>query len=131
MISAQVYVGVKLNNFDWGPPAAFEGDRGRERRRTKTAQILLVCAGVLFTNISAWLARELVRELTRDDGLYLPEVHAHPLVYDATLSRHWCDLCGTPIRRGGAWRCELLRGNQLQAPHDCVCAMASQDNSHR
>ena len=67
MISAQVYVGVKLNNFDWGPPAAFEGDRSRERRRTKTAQILLVCAGVLFTNISAWLARELVRELTRED----------------------------------------------------------------
>jgi hypothetical protein len=124
LISAQVYVGVKLNNFDWGPPSDFEGDRGRERRRTKTAQILLVCAGVLFTNISAWLARELVRELTRDDGLYLPEVHAHPLVYDATLSRHWCDLCGTPIRRGGAWRCELLRGNQI----DCVCAMASQDN---
>ena len=61
-------MGVKLNNFDWGPPAAFEGDRGRERRHTKTAQILLVCAGVLFTNISAWLARELVRELTRDDG---------------------------------------------------------------
>ena len=103
----QVYVGIKLNNFDWGPPSDFEGDRGRERRRTKTAQILLVCAGVLFTNISAWLARELVRELTRDDGLYLPEVHAHPLVYDATLSRHWCDLCGTPIRRGGAWRCKL------------------------
>ena len=44
---------------------------------------------------------------TGDDGLYLPEVHAHPLVYDATLSRHWCDLCGTPIRRGGAWRCKL------------------------
>ena len=68
---------------------------------------MLVCAGVLFTNVSVWLARELVRELTRDDGLYLPEVHAHPLVYDATLSRHWCDLCGTPIRRGGAWRCKL------------------------
>lgn len=103
----QVYVGVKINGFAWGPPANFAGDRVKERRHTKTAQILLVCAGVLFTNISLWLARELVRELTRDDGLYLPDVHAHPLVYDATLSRHWCDLCSTPIRRGGAWRCKL------------------------
>ena len=49
-------------------PTKRSGRRGRERRRTKTAQVLLVCAGVLFTNVSAWLARELVRELTRDDG---------------------------------------------------------------
>ena len=48
-----------------------------------------------------------VRELTQDDALCLPEVHAHPLVYHATLSRHYCDICGMPIRRGGAWRCKL------------------------
>ena len=47
----------------------------------KTAQILLVCAGVLFTNVSAWLARELVRELTRDDWLEISnERSAHPFV---------------------------------------------------
>ncbi|KAH8094979.1 ATPase [Aureococcus anophagefferens] len=75
----QVYVGMKVNAFD----------------------------SVLFTNVMVYIARELVKELTRDEGLFLPKVHAHPLVFDADLCRHWCDLCSTPIRRGGAWRCKL------------------------
>jgi len=105
--SMQIYVGVKINGFAWGPDNEVTGDHAEARRKTKTAQILLVCAGVLFTNIQAWLARELVKELTRDSGLFLPAVHAHPLVYDGTICRHWCDVCSTPIRRGGAWRCKL------------------------
>ena len=108
----QVYVGMKVNTFEWGPDNATGLERHSEaraeaRRKTRVAQILLTCSSVLFTNVMVYIARELVKELTRDEGLFLPKVHAHPLVFDADLCRHWCDLCSTPIRRGGAWRCKL------------------------
>jgi len=105
--ACQVYVGVKVNAFRWGPPADLDlGGRARAeaRKRTRVAQILLMCSSVLFTNVAAraagvarprarrdvrrrYVSRELVRELTRDDGLFLPAVHAHPLVFDGTLRR--------------------------------------------
>ncbi|KAH8060061.1 ATPase [Aureococcus anophagefferens] len=108
----QVYVGMKVNTFEWGPDdatglARHSEARAEARRKTRVAQILLTCSSVLFTNVMVYIARELVKELTRDEGLFLPKVHAHPLVFDADLCRHWCDLCSTPIRRGGAWRCKL------------------------
>ena len=83
-----------------------EADRAEARRRTRSLQILLMCMSVVFTNVAAWVSRELVKELSRDAGLYLPAVHAHPLVFDGgVLGYHWCDLCGSRILRDGAWRC--------------------------
>ncbi|KAJ8606746.1 hypothetical protein CTAYLR_009737 [Chrysophaeum taylorii] len=92
--ACQVYVGVKVNRYEW-------------RRDAKTAEVVLMCSSVLWTNVAAFAAREIIQELTREEALYLPKVHAHGLVYDPTVCRHWCDLCQTPIRTGGAYRCKL------------------------
>ncbi|KAK7242447.1 ABC transporter [Aureococcus anophagefferens] len=88
----QVYVGMKVNTFEWGPGDDATGlerhseARAEARRKTRVAQILLTCSSVLFTNVMVYIARELVKELTRDEGLFLPKVHAHPLVFDARTS---------------------------------------------
>jgi len=84
--ASQVYAGIKVNAFE-GPAVP-------------------LCLSVLWTNVAAFAARELTRELTREKALYLPKVHPHGLIYDPTLCRHWCDLCSTPID-GGAYRCKL------------------------
>lgn len=87
----QVYTGLKVNGFHF-------------KSRPQTA---VACLSVLWTNLAAFLAREIIRELTREEALYLPKVHPHGLVYDPGLCRHWCDLCNEPIRSGGAYRCKL------------------------
>ena len=90
----QVYVGIKVHSYHW-------------RRKKTWPEILVLCSSVLWTNLAAYFARELATELTRDDALYLPKVHAHGLVFDASIIHHWCDLCSTPIRDKGGYRCKL------------------------
>lgn len=82
-------------------------------------QVVLLCLSVLWTNVAAFLAREIITELTRDEALYLPKVHAHGLVFDPTLCRHWCDLCEflpLPLERGKV--VEYQRDRQV--PHGLV-----------
>ena len=61
------------------------------------------------------MARELIKELTREDGLFLPAVHSHPLFFDRAVANHHCDLCSTRIRGPtGAWRCKLCDFDMCQ-----------------
>ena len=77
----------------------------RFQGRFADVEAVFMCLSVLFVNVEVWLVRTLVEEATRDDGLFLPGVHAHPLFFDGTLARHWCDLCQQPVYK--AWRCKL------------------------
>ena len=59
--SIQVYTGLKVSSFDfssvspWYPP--------------------LMCLTVLWINAGVYLCRTLLEEMTRESGLFLPEVH--------------------------------------------------------
>ena len=92
--ATQIYVGLKCNAFDW-------------RRGDETLEAVMMCLSVLWDTVVVSVARVHITEPTRDEGLFLPAVHAHPLFFDAGVARHHCDLCGTRIVRGGAWRCKL------------------------
>lgn len=91
-VASQVYVGIKCLDFK------FNG-------RFRDVQAVLMCLSVVFVNLEVWLVRTIVEESTRDDGLYLPHMHSHPLFFDNSLARHWCDLCSQPVYK--AWRCKL------------------------
>lgn len=88
--ASQLYIGVKVNTFHYHEPW----------------QIWLLCSSVLWTNVEAFFARNLINENNREKTLFLKGVHPHGLVFDKNICRHWCDLCQTPICNG-AYRCKL------------------------
>jgi len=90
----QVYIGLKISTFDF-------------REGHKSIEAVLICLGVLWINIEVYVARQLILEATRDEGLFLPDVHPHPLFMDKGVALHWCDLCSTKIKNHMAWRCKL------------------------
>ena len=91
----QVYAGLKVATL---PELPF-----------KAVSTPLLCLTVLWINAQAYVFRNLLSELTRSAGLFLPpEVHRHPMFLETNraLSVHWCDLCRQRIR-GGCYRCGL------------------------
>ena len=70
---------------------------------------VLMCLTILWVNAAASLFRTILAELTREDGVFLPSVHRHPLFFEANrgLSMHWCDICSQRIKSGGCYRCSL------------------------
>mmetsp|Transcript_8853 Transcript_8853/g.11535 ORF Transcript_8853/g.11535 Transcript_8853/m.11535 type:complete len:924 (-) Transcript_8853:1361-4132(-) len=93
----QVYAGVKVSFFEWNSE--------------ETLEVVMMCISVLWINLEAFFARTLIEELTREQGLYLSDVHRHPLFKDTGLNMHRCDLCKEKIfrrsERGVGWRCRL------------------------
>jgi ABC-type bacteriocin/lantibiotic exporter with double-glycine peptidase domain len=63
---------------------------------------------VLYINISVYLCRTLLTELTRVSGLFLPQIHRHPVFRHTSLAYHWCDLCAVRIdSKTPAYRCTI------------------------
>jgi ABC-type multidrug transport system fused ATPase/permease subunit len=101
----QVYAGLKV--------ATMEHDHN-------DAKTLLLCLSVLWINAQAYVFGTLIKELTRENGLFLPpEVHRHPLYLEPnsnrSMSLHWCDLCHRRMSQAnggdgdnhGCFRCPL------------------------
>ena len=62
----------------------------------------------LFTSFTrSAAAAEKVFNLMDSRGLFLKDVHPHPLFLNRNVHLHWCDVCSTRIRDGHAWRCKL------------------------
>lgn len=67
-----------------------------------------MCLTVLWINLETYFARSIAQELTRDDGVFMPKIHRHPLYFDQNVFFYnHCDLCSTRLKTSGAWRCIL------------------------
>lgn len=95
----QIYAGLKVALY---PPS-------HQHHNKSFIETTLICLTVLWINLAASLFRTVFAELTREDGVFLPAVHRHPLFYEANrgLSMHWCDICSQRIKRDGCYRCSL------------------------
>jgi len=82
----QLYVGLKVSAYNFG--ASSNGD-GSKQRGGYTAEAALLCVSVLWVNVEVFALRTLVAELTRKDGLFLPDVHPHPLFVLKGVALHW------------------------------------------
>jgi len=90
--SIQVYLGFRVSSYTF----------------SSSLLPILLCLSVLWINLTVYLHRSLLDELTRPSGLFLPSVHRHPVFLQKGLAFHWCDLCRTRIKGGaGAFRCKL------------------------
>lgn len=99
----QVYAGVKVATLP--------------QDQHDLAKTPLLCLTVLWINAQAYVFNTLLKELTRENGLFLPpEVHRHPLYLESNnrhISVHWCDLCHRRIQADdetgtfGCYRCSL------------------------
>jgi hypothetical protein len=94
----QLYVGLKVSVYELP---------GRSGGGRHTAEAILLCLSVLWVNVEVFALRTLIMEKTRQSGLFLPDVHPHPLFISKGVHLHWCDVCSTRIRDGHAWRCKL------------------------
>jgi len=90
----QVYLGLRVSNYDFSS--------------SNPLLPIPLCLSVLWINLSIYLHRSLLDELTRPSGLFLPSVHRHPVFLQKGLAFHWCDLCRARIKGGqGCFRCKL------------------------
>ena len=94
----QLYVGLKVSVYE------LPGKSGQGRH---TLEAVFLCISVLWVNLEVFALRTLVMERTRARGLFLKDVHPHPLFLNRNVHLHWCDVCSTRIRDGHAWRCKL------------------------
>jgi len=94
----QLIVGLKVSAY-----TGFGGDG----HSGYSAEVALLCVSVFWINLEVYALRSLIEELTREDGLFLPAVHPHPLFINKGVALHWCDVCSTRIKGHEAWRCKL------------------------
>ena len=97
----QIYAGVKVSTYEYTD----------ESRPTPLLPILM-CLTILWINAQSYFFRVLLEEMTREEGLFLPEeIHRHPVFYEESrgVAMHWCDLCHQRIKpnSGGCYRCSL------------------------
>lgn len=90
----QLYVGLKVSAYKFGQgDEAEESDKDGSNKDTPhggyTAEAVLLCVSVLWINLEVFALRTLVAELTRKDGLFLPDVHPHPLFVLKGVALHW------------------------------------------
>jgi len=99
----QIYAGLKVSNY-------------HHTTSNNHDELLatFMCLTVLWINAAAYFFRQLLWELTREDGLFLPpQVHRHPVFFEESRSlvMHSCDLCLRRIRSegtsSGCYRCSL------------------------
>lgn len=93
--SYQVYYGVKVTKFQF--------------KNYFTIETIILCLNVLWVNIQAYFYRSLVTDLASEEGLYLKDVHRHPLFWVRGIILHICDLCKEKIENkvGGCYRCKM------------------------
>jgi len=96
---SQVYLGIKVSAYNPTPA-------GQPREALGEFTAILMCLSVLWVNAEIWACRHIISELTKEEGLFLPNVHQHPVFYESSVACHYCDLCSTRIVTG-AWRCKL------------------------
>jgi hypothetical protein len=93
--AAQIFLGIKCIGFQFG---------------NELLQGLLMGSGVLWINAMTWSLRELVKSHRQADGVgyvRVPALHPHSLCLDARVYNHYCDVCGSRIDDGRAYRCKL------------------------
>eukprot|EP00924_Labyrinthula_sp_SR-Ha-C_P003257 maker-scaffold_15-snap-gene-4.0-mRNA-1 protein AED:0.08 eAED:0.08 QI:0/1/0.5/1/1/1/2/25/926 len=105
----QIFVGIKVSSYEW--------------RHEKTLEIFSMCVSVLWINLMAYYYRAKISDDTKEEGLYIPKVHKHPVFWGTGYFRHRCDLCGKSIRNkvGGVFRCKLC-------DWDCCVACCKRDD---
>jgi len=86
---AQIFVGVKCVSFS----------------DLTNLQGWLMGLSVLWINLEAWLVKNLVNTLTKEEGHLCPAFHPHRLFLVTGISCHNCDLCGIPCK--SAYRCQM------------------------
>lgn len=90
----QLYNGLKVSTFD------FQGEVEEEEKEIVVVtssssgeklsfQPPLMCISILYINVLVYLGRTLILEFTRDEGLFLPEVHRHPIFWKTEVALHW------------------------------------------
>jgi len=88
----QLYNGLKVSTFD------FQGEDEEEvvvvvtsspKSEKLSFQPPLMCISILYINVLVYLGRTLILEFTRDEGLFLPEVHRHPIFWKTEVALHW------------------------------------------
>lgn len=92
----QLYVGLKVSAYKFGQGDEAEKSEDGSKNDDDdaphggyTAEAVLLCVSVLWINLEVFALRTLVAELTRKDGLFLPDVHPHPLFVLKGVALHW------------------------------------------
>eukprot|EP00923_Selenidium_pygospionis_P038686 GHVN01067334.1.p2 GENE.GHVN01067334.1~~GHVN01067334.1.p2 ORF type:complete len:857 (+),score=123.30 GHVN01067334.1:4809-7379(+) len=63
---------------------------------------------VLACNLQFLAFQRFVFNMTRDDGVLIPKIHAHKIYFNLKFTRSWCDVCRTLIRHEG-YRCKVCQ----------------------
>eukprot|EP01119_Soliformovum_irregulare_P014910 TRINITY_DN4132_c0_g1_i1.p1 TRINITY_DN4132_c0_g1~~TRINITY_DN4132_c0_g1_i1.p1 ORF type:complete len:878 (-),score=215.90 TRINITY_DN4132_c0_g1_i1:50-2683(-) len=90
----QVLVGIKTISFHFA-----------EAPSERFIQVFFVFAIILWINVQLWTSRQILDESTREEVLYFPFVHLHPLSPVADATYHSCDVCSKTIKKEGSFQC--------------------------